>query len=33
MGLKMIRVLFYSDAGRFEGFLIPALLIQDYCLS
>ena len=28
MGIKEIRVLFYSNAGRFEGFLIPALLIQ-----
>ena len=28
MGVKEIRILFYSNASRFEGFFMPALLIQ-----
>ena len=27
MGVKEIRILFYSNASRFEGFLISALLV------
>ncbi len=28
MGVKEVWILFYSNAGRFKGFLIPTLLVQ-----